>query len=90
MTILLRCSHAEVPVRLPGGVAVAQVSCGQMAGGPPKSRRPAEGFFTEQWKEFIVGKYGFRPTVAYYECPVVVDNRFGEVIRADQAQGEAV
>ena len=54
-----------------------------------ESRRPAEGFFTEQWKEFMVGKYGFRPTVTYYECPVVVDNRFGEVIKADQAQGEA-
>jgi hypothetical protein len=55
-----------------------------------ESRRPAEGFFTEQWKEFMVGKYGFRPTVTYYECPVVVDNRSGEVIKADQAQGEAV
>ena len=37
----------------------------------------------------MVGKYGFRPTVTYYECPVVIDNPFGEVIKADPAQVEA-
>jgi len=46
-----------------------------------KSRTPAEAFFTEEWKEFMVGKYGHRPTVTYFECPVVVDNRAGEVIK---------
>ena len=45
-----------------------------------ESREPAEMFFTEEWKDFMVGKYGYRPTVIYYECPVVVDNRTGEVI----------
>jgi hypothetical protein len=54
-----------------------------------ESRRPAESFFTEQWKEFMVGKYGHRPTVTYYECPVVIDNRFEEVIKVDQAEGVA-
>lgn len=43
-------------------------------------RAPAEAFFTEEWMQFIAGKYGYRPTVAYYECPVVVDNHTGEVI----------
>lgn len=52
-----------------------------------ESRQPAESFFTEQWKEFMVGKYGYRPTVTYYECPVVIDNRSGEIIQADQPEG---
>jgi len=46
-----------------------------------EDRAPAEEFFTEAWKDFMVGKYGHRPTVTYYECPVVVDNHTGEVIR---------
>jgi hypothetical protein len=29
----------------------------------------------------MVGKYGHRPTVTYFECPVVVDNHTDEVIR---------
>jgi hypothetical protein len=48
-----------------------------------EARKPAEEFFTEAWKDFMVGKYGHRPTVTYYECPAVVDNRAGEVVRAD-------
>jgi heme-degrading monooxygenase HmoA len=47
-----------------------------------ESREPAEAFFTEAWKDFMVGKYGHRPTVDYYECPVVVDNLTREVILA--------
>jgi hypothetical protein len=47
-----------------------------------ESREPAEAFFTEAWKEFMVGKYGHRPTVAYYECPVVVDNLSHEIVPA--------
>ncbi|HSR47828.1 MAG TPA: hypothetical protein VLL77_07540 [Anaerolineales bacterium] len=46
-----------------------------------ETRAPAEAFFTEAWKDFMVGKYGHRPTVTHYECPVVVDNRAGEVIK---------
>lgn len=48
-----------------------------------ESLQPAERFFTEAWKEFMVGKYGSRPTVNFYECPVVIDNRSGEVIKVD-------
>ena len=47
-----------------------------------ESREPAEAFFTEAWKEFMVGKYGHRPTVDYYECPVVVDNLARDVVHA--------
>jgi len=47
-----------------------------------ESRAPAEAFFTEAWKDFMVGKYGNRPKATYYECPVVVDNQTGEVIKA--------
>jgi hypothetical protein len=46
-----------------------------------ESRAPAEAFFTGAWKDFMVGKYGHRPTVTYFECPVVVDNRAREVIK---------
>jgi hypothetical protein len=45
-----------------------------------ETREPAEAFFTEEWKQFMLGKYGHRPAVAYYECPVVVDNRAREVL----------
>lgn len=48
-----------------------------------ETRKPAEAFFTEAWKQFMVGKYGHRPTVTYYECPVVVDNRAHEIIQGD-------
>jgi hypothetical protein len=48
-----------------------------------ETRLSAETFFTDSWKDFMVGKYGHRPTVTYYECPVVVDNRSGEVIKED-------
>jgi len=46
-----------------------------------ETRAPAETFLTEAWKECMVGKYGNRPKVTYYECPVVVDNHTGEVIK---------
>lgn len=43
-------------------------------------RASAQAFFTEDWMEFIAAKYGHRPEVAYFACPVVVDNHTGEVI----------
>jgi hypothetical protein len=45
-----------------------------------ESRVQAEAFFTDSWKDFIAEKYGYRPTVTYYECSVVVDNLSGEII----------
>ena len=42
-----------------------------------KSRRDAEALYTEEWKSFIVEKYGAQPSVAYFDSPVVVDNISG-------------
>ena len=47
-----------------------------------ESRQAAEAFFTEEWEQRIEGKYGHRPSVAYYDCTFVVDNVTGEVIPA--------
>jgi hypothetical protein len=58
---------------------------GQTAGGVYlwKSRRQAEQLYTEEWQKFIQGKYGSRPSVTYYESPVIVDNLSGEIIKGD-------
>jgi hypothetical protein len=39
-----------------------------------KSREDAERLYTDDWKRFVLEKYGSPPTVTYYESPVVVDN----------------
>ena len=44
------------------------------------SRQDAERLYTEQWKAFILDKYGARPSVTYFETPVIVDNTTGETI----------
>ena len=44
------------------------------------SREEAERFYTEEWNESIREKYGARPTVTFFESPVVVDNVAGEVV----------
>lgn len=56
---------------------------GQTAGGVYlwKSRQQAEQLYTEEWRKFILGKYGSEPTVTYYESPVIVDNLTGEIIK---------
>ncbi len=58
---------------------------GQTAGGVYlwESRQQAEQLYTEEWQKFIQGKYGSRPSVTYYESPVIVDNLSGEIIRED-------
>ncbi len=45
------------------------------------SRESAERLYTEDWKKFILEKYGSEPTVTYFETPVIVDNLSGEIIR---------
>lgn len=39
-----------------------------------KSREAAEALYTDDWRAFVTGKYGTAPQVAYWDCPVVVDN----------------
>ena len=45
-----------------------------------ESREHALAFHDEKWKEFMRGKYGHRPHVRIYDCPIVVDNVSGEVL----------
>jgi hypothetical protein len=44
------------------------------------SREDAERLYTEEWKKFILDKYGALPSVTYFESPVVVDNATGEIL----------
>jgi hypothetical protein len=44
------------------------------------SRKDAEHLFTNEWKEYIVNKYGSEPSVAYFESPVIVDNLVGKIL----------
>jgi hypothetical protein len=55
---------------------------GKTAGGVYlwKSREDAERLYTDEWKRFIVYKYGAEPSVHYFATPVVVDNLSGEII----------
>jgi hypothetical protein len=55
---------------------------GQTAGGVYlwKSREDAERLYNDEWKNFILDKYGSKPSVTYFDSPVVVDNLIGEII----------
>jgi Putative mono-oxygenase ydhR len=44
------------------------------------SMEDAERLYTDEWKNFIFGKYGTLPSVTYFESPVIVDNTSGEII----------
>jgi len=44
------------------------------------SREDAERLYTDEWKKFILDKYGALPSVTYFESPVVVDNATGEIL----------
>lgn len=45
-----------------------------------QSREDADRIYTEDWKDFVRGKYGTEPSITYLECPVVVDNLSGEIV----------
>lgn len=55
---------------------------GQSAGGVYlwRSRAHAEQLYTDDWKRFIVEKYGAEPSIHYFASPVVVDNLTGEIL----------
>ncbi len=44
------------------------------------SREDADRAYTEDWKAFVREKYGTDPSITFLECPVVVDNRFNEIV----------
>ena len=46
-----------------------------------KSRADAERLYTDDWKKFIVDKYGTEPSVQYFASPVIVDNLLGEILK---------
>ena len=56
---------------------------GETAGGVYlwESRKAAETLFTDEWKKFILQKYGSEPSVTYFDSPVIVDNLLGEIIQ---------
>jgi len=55
---------------------------GEAAGGVYlwKSRKDAEGLYTNEWENFIRVKYGAQPYVTYFESPVIVDNVTNEIV----------
>ena len=46
------------------------------------TREEAMAWFHEGWADWMEGRFGVRPTLELYDCPVVLDNAAGEV-RAD-------
>ena len=49
-----------------------------------KSRQAAEQLYSDDWKAFIKKKYGTKPSVTYFDSPVIVDNLVGQIIMDDQ------
>lgn len=48
-----------------------------------RSRNDAERLYTDDWKKFIVDKYGTEPSIEYFDAPVIVDNLVGDIIKDD-------
>jgi heme-degrading monooxygenase HmoA len=45
-----------------------------------KSLEDAERFYTDNFKQSIIERYGSEPSITYFESPVVVDNQASEVV----------
>ena len=46
-----------------------------------ESREDAERLYTGDWQKFIFDKYGSKPSITYFESPVIVDNLAGEILK---------
>ena len=46
-----------------------------------QSREEAEQLYTDDWRKFILEKYGSEPRITYFETPIIVDNLTGEIVR---------
>jgi hypothetical protein len=59
---------------------------GETAGGVYlwQTREAAEQLYTDDWKAFILQKYGTKASVTYFASPVIVDNLVGRIIMDDQ------
>jgi len=57
---------------------------GQTAGGVYlwNCRADAERFYSDEWNDFIMEKYGAAPSLSYFFSPVIVDNLSGQIITA--------
>jgi hypothetical protein len=44
-----------------------------------ESRAAADKIYTDEWKQFVAGKYGSPPSIDYLHSPVMVDNREGSI-----------
>lgn len=40
----------------------------------------AKQFYSQEWKTFIIAKYGVSPSITYFYTPVIVDNVVNEII----------
>jgi hypothetical protein len=45
-----------------------------------ESKARAEAFYSPEWRQFVAGKYGAPPEIAYFESPVMVDNTAGRIV----------
>ena len=43
------------------------------------TREDAEAWFHDGWADWMEGRFGSRPTLTLFDCPVVLDNERGEV-----------
>lgn len=39
-----------------------------------ETRADAEAWFNEGWSDWMMGRFGVRPTLEIFDCPVVLDN----------------
>ncbi len=45
-----------------------------------ESRAAGEAVYDDAWLERVTSAYGSAPTITWYDTPVVVDNRAGEIV----------
>jgi len=48
-----------------------------------ESQEDAEKFYTQDWQQFILEKYGSNPIFTFFNSPVIVDNLSEQLICAD-------
>ena len=55
---------------------------GRIAGGIYlwETRAAAERMYTDEWRGFVEKLYGVRPTVTWFDSPVIVDNLAGGAV----------
>jgi len=49
-----------------------------------ESRADADRLYTEDWKAFILDKYGTEPSVTFFASPVIVDNLVSQIFMDSQ------